>query len=65
MTPPKTLYRVCLAREARQEAEVDVLAESRDDAERAALLQPPQAGRQGWTSGMATGPWVVDVEESA
>lgn len=55
MTPPKTLYRVRLAREVRQEAEVDVLAESREEAERAALLLPPQQRRRiAWTSGMTT-----------
>jgi hypothetical protein len=61
---PKKLFRVRLAREVRQEAEVDVWAESREDAEREAALLPSQPGRhKGWTSGMTTGPWVVSVEE--
>lgn len=62
--PAKKLYCVRLAREVRQEAEVEVWADSREDAERAALLLPP-GRQQGWTSGMTTQPWIVSVEESA
>jgi hypothetical protein len=59
MTPPKTLYRVRLAIEVRQEAEVEVWAESREEAEMQAPLWQVR-----WSNDEITGPWVVSIEEA-
>lgn len=62
----KKLYRVRLAREVRQEAEVEMWADSADDAERKALTLPSQANPvRAWISGDMTEPWIVSIEESA
>jgi hypothetical protein len=65
MTAPKKLYRVRLAREVRQEAEVAVWAESAEGVDAAVGIAIGSHRNIRWSDEEATQPWVVSSEESA
>jgi hypothetical protein len=61
--PEKKLYLVRLAREVRQETEVAVWAESREDAEWQ-ISEGVVTQSTRWRDQEPTMPWVIEIEEN-